>query len=460
MSVQVVEKSGEGLSRIYGVTVPKGDLSAKLEAKIAEIRPRMNLKGFRPGKVPTAHVKKMYGRSLMGEIVQEAIDAGQTEALAQAKARPAAQPDLKLSSDIDKVMQGEADLAFDLDMELMPDFEPIDVSTIKLKRPVYEPTDVEVDEQLAEIGKANRTYETKKGKTAKAAPKAEDGDMLVVDFVGTIDGEKFDGGSAEDTELVIGSGRFIPGFEEQLVGAKTGATVTVKVNFPEDYGVETLKGKAAEFEVTVKEIKAPAEDGGFDDAFAERLGMPSLQALKDAIRGQLTQQYAGASRFKAKRALLDVLDEKHDFPLPPKMVEAEFGAIWAQVEQEKERGELSDEDKAKSDDELKAEYRKIAERRVRLGLILAEMGTRASVQVSDEEMRGALIAEARRYPGQEREVLEFYQKNPQAAAQLRAPVYEEKVVDDILAKAKVEDEPVSKEKLLEEDDLPEGYGQG
>ena len=460
MSVQVVEKSGEGLSRVYGVTVPKGDLSAKLEAKIAEIRPRMNIKGFRPGKVPVAHVKKMYGRSLMGEIVQEAIDAGQTEALAQAKARPAAQPDLKLASDIDKVMQGEADLAFDLDMELMPDFEPIDVSTIELKRPVYLPTDAEVDEQLAEIGKSNRTYETKKGKTAKSVVKAEDGDMLVVDFVGTIDGEKFEGGSAEDAELVIGAGRFIPGFEEQLVGAKTGATVTVKVNFPEDYGVDTLKGKAAEFEVTVKELKAPAKDETYDDAFAERLGMPSLQALKDAIKGQLERQYAGASRFKAKRALLDVLDEKHDFPLPPRMVEAEFASIWAQVEQEKANGELSDEDKAKSDDELKAEYRKIAERRVRLGLVLAEMGTRASVQVSDEEMRGALIAEARRYPGQEREVLEFYQKNPQAAAQLRAPVYEEKVVDDILAKAKVEDEPVSKEKLLEEDDLPEGYGQG
>ncbi len=459
MSVQVVEKSGEGLSRIYGVTVPKGDLSAKLEAKIAEIRPRMNLKGFRPGKVPTAHVKKMYGRSLMGEIVQEAIDAGQTEALAQAKARPAAQPDLKLASDIDKVMQGEADLAFDLDMELMPDFEPIDVSTISLKRPVYAPTEAEVDEQLAEIANSNRTYEAKKGKTAKSAPKAEDGDMLVVDFTGRIDGETFEGGSAEDAELVIGSNRFIPGFEEQLIGAKPGATVTVKVTFPEDYGVETLKGKAAEFEVVVKELKEPAKEEAFDDAFAERLGLPSLQALKDAIKGQLERQYAGASRFKAKRALLDVLDEKHDFPLPPRMVEAEFASIWAQVEQEKASGELSDEDKAKSDDELKAEYRKIAERRVRLGLVLAEMGTRASVQVSDEEMRGALIAEARRYPGQEREVLEFYQKNPQAAAQLRAPVYEEKVVDDILAKAQVEDEPVSKEKLLEEDDLPEGYGQ-
>ena len=459
MSVQVVEKSGEGLSRIYAVTVPRGDLSAKLEAKIAEIRPRMNLRGFRPGKVPVAHVKKMYGRSLMGEIVQAAIDEGHKEALAKAKARPAAQPDLKLEGDIDQVMSGAADLAFDLDMELMPEFEPIDPRTISLKRPVYAPADAEVDEQLAEIAQANRTYETKKGK-GKAAPKAEDGDMVVADFVGRIDGEAFEGGTAEGQEIVIGSGRFIPGFEEQLKGAKAGAKVTVQVTFPEDYQAEALRAKPAEFEVEVKEVKSPAAQGEPDDAFAERLGMPSLQALKDAVRGQLERQYAGASRFKAKRALLDVLDEKHDFPLPPRMVEAEFDAIWRQVEAEKAAGELSDEDKAKSDEELRAEYRKIAERRVRLGLVLAEMGARAEVQVTDQEMQGALIAEARRYPGQEREVLEFYRKNPQASAQRRAPVYEEKVVDDILAKAQVEDESVSKEKLLEDDELPQGYGGG
>ena len=460
MPVNVVEKSGEGLSRVYGVTVPAGELATRLTARIEEMRPQMNVKGFRPGKVPAAHVKKMYGRQLMGEVVQAAFDEGQTQAMEQAGARPAAQPEVKFDSDMDKVMKGEADLAFDLDVELMPDFEPTDVSTIALKRPVYTATDEEVDAQLKELADANRTYETKVGKTAKSAVKADDGDMVVADFVGRIDGETFEGGSAEGAEIVIGSGRFIPGFEEQLKGAKAGQTVTVKVSFPDDYGVDALKGKPAEFETTLKEIRAPAAGGAPDDAFAERIGMPSLEALRDAIRGQLQGQYAGASRFKAKRALLDVLDERHDFPLPPRMVEAEFATIWRQVEQEREAGELSDEDKAKDEDTLRAEYRKIAERRVRLGLVLAEIGQRAQVQVSDQELQGALIAEARKFPGQEREVIEYFRQNPQAAAQLRAPVFEEKVVDLILSQAQVEDQQVSKETLFEEDEMPEGYGEG
>ena len=453
MSVQVVEKSGEGLSRIYGVTVPAGELNQRLSARIEEMRPQMKIKGFRPGKVPAAHVKKMYGRQLMGEVVQAAFDEGQGQALQQAGARPAAQPEVKLESDLDKVMKGEADLAFDLDVELMPDFEPTDVSDIEIKRPVYAPTDEEVDAQLAELASANRTYEAKDGA-------AEDADMVVADFTGRIDGEAFEGGSGEASEIVIGSGRFIPGFEEQLKGARAGEVVTVKVDFPDDYGVDALKGKPAEFETTVREVRAPKTDAEIDDAFAERIGMPSLQALKDALRGQLEQQYAGASRFKAKRALLDVLDQRHAFPLPPRMVEAEFANIWRQVEQERASGELSEEDKAKDEETLRSEYRKIAERRVRLGLVLAEIGQRAQVQITEQEMQGALIAEARKYPGQEREVIEFFRKNPEAAAQLRAPVFEEKVVDLILGQAKVEDEPVSKEALFEDDDLPEGYGEG
>ncbi|MBE7219321.1 MAG: trigger factor, partial [Caulobacteraceae bacterium] len=334
------------------------------------------------------------------------------------------------------------------------------VAKIELTRPVYEATDAEVEESLKELAASNRTYEAKKGKTAKSVVKADEGDMVVADFVGRIDGETFEGGSAEGAEIVIGSGRFIPGFEEQLKGAKAGQTVMVKVTFPEDYNVETLKGKPAEFETTVKEIRAPAEAGEVDDAFAERIGMPSVQALRDAIRGQLSGQYAAASRFKAKRALLDVLDERHDFPLPPRMVEAEFQNIWRQVEQEKAAGELSEEDKGKTDEQLQGEYRKIAERRVRLGLVLAEIGQRANVQVTDQELQGALFAEARKFPGQEREVLQYFQQNPQAAASLRAPVFEEKVVDMILGQAKVTDEPVSKEALFEEDDLPAGYGEG
>ena len=453
MPVQVVEKSGEGLSRIYGVTVPAGELAARVTARIEEMRPQMNLKGFRPGKVPAAHVKKMYGRQLMGEVVQAAFDEGQGQALKEAGARPAAQPEVKMESDLDKVMKGEADLAFDLDVELMPEFEPTDVATIALKRPVYAATDAEVDAQLQELAEGNRTYAAKAGE-------AVDGDMVVADFVGRIEGETFEGGSAEGAEIVIGSNRFIPGFEDQVKGASAGQTISVKVTFPEDYGVETLKGRPAEFETTVKEVRAPAATGELDDAFAERVGMPSLEALRDAIRGQLQGQYAQASRFKAKRALLDVLDERHDFALPPRMVEAEFSNIWRQLEQERASGELSEEDKGKDEDTLRAEYRKIAERRVRLGLVLAEIGQRGQVQVSDQELQGALFAEARKFPGQEREVLTYFQQNPQAAAQLRAPVFEEKVVDMILGQAKVEDEPVSKDELFADDELPAGYGEG
>jgi len=453
MSMQIVEKSGEGLSRVYGVTVPMGELNDKLNQRIEEMRPQMQIKGFRPGKVPALHVKKMYGKSIMSEIVDQAVTEGRDQALNDNKVRPAATPDIKLESDIEKVLAGESDLAFDLSVEVMPEFTPAAVEDIKVVRPVHEPTEKEIDEQLAEIAKQNLTYETKTGKTVKAA----EGDMVVADFVGRIDGEAFDGGAMEGAEIVIGSGRFIPGFEDQLKGAKAGAKVTIAVTFPEDYGATELAGKAAEFETEVKEIKAPKE-AVVDEDFAKTLGLESLDALKEAVKGQLEQQYAQASRFKAKRALLDVLDEKHDFPLPPRMVEGEFAAIWQQVEQEKARGELSDEDKAKSDDELKAEYRKIAERRVRLGLVLAEIGRHADVTVSEQELAGAIRQEAMKYGPQAQEVFDMLRQREDLQAQLRAPIYEEKVVDLILSKAKVTDKKVSKDKLFEEDDLPAGYG--
>ena len=455
MTMQIVEKSGQGLSRVYGVTIPAGDLSEKLDARIAELSPQLNIKGFRPGKVPPAHVRKLYGKGLMQEIVEQAVSEGQQQAIDQAKIRPASQPDFKLESDIEKVMDGKADLSFELALEAMPEFEPVDVATISVMRPVYEPTDAEVDQEVAELAAQNRTYEAKTGKSAKA----DDGDMVLADFVGRIDGEAFEGGSGEDAEIVIGSNRFIPGFEEQLKGAKAGETVTVKVSFPDDYPVDTLKGKPAEFEVTVKEVRAPAEAKA-DDAFAERLGLPSLQALKDAVKSQLGQQMQQASRFKAKRALLDVLDEKHDFPLPPRMVEGEFEAIWSQVQADRESGDLTDEDKDKTEDQLKSEYRKIAERRVRLGLVLAEIGRVHEVSVTDAELGAAINAEARRYPGQEREVFEAYRQRPDLQASLRAPLYEEKVVDLILSKAKVTDKPVSRDELFAEDDVPEAYNEG
>jgi len=280
---------------------------------------------------------------------------------------------------------------------------------------------------------------------------------VVADFVGRIDGEPFDGGTASDSQIVLGSGQFIPGFEEQLIGAKVGDVVTVKVSFPENYNAANLAGKPAEFETTVKDIRAPA-DSKVDEEFATKLGMPSLEALRDAVRGQVEQTYANQSRFKLKRALLDALDTAHDFPLPPRMVEAEFGQIWSQVEADKAQGNLPEEDSSKSDDELQADYRRIAERRVRLGLVLAEIGSLNNVSVSDEEMTNAARQEAMRYGPQAQEVFDYLRRTPAAQAQLRAPIYEDKVVDLIFRLAKVTDKKVSKDELMADDELPEGYG--
>ncbi len=454
MSMQIVEKSGEGLSRVFGVTVPAATLSERLDQRIAEIRPQMNIKGFRPGKVPAAHVKRMYGKSLMSEIIDAAVSESQQQAIADANLRAAAQPEINVSSDLEKVMDGGADLSFDLSVELMPEFETMKLEAITLERPVHAPTEAEIDAQIEEIAAQNLSYEPKTGKAVKAV----DGDMVVGDFVGRIDGELFEGGSMENAEVVIGANRFIPGFEDQLKGAKPDTTVTLGVTFPADYGATDLAGKAAEFEFQVKEIRKP-KDSLIDDAFAMQLGMESLDKLKEAVKGSMEAENTRASRFKAKRALLDELDKGHDFPLPPKMVEGEFASIWQQVEAEKAAGELSEEDRSKTDEQLRSEYRKIAERRVRLGLVLAEIGRLSEVTVDDQEMNQALIAEARRYPGQEQQVVEFYRSNPNAAAQLRAPIYEEKVVDLILGKAKVTDRNVTKEELDAEDELPEGYGE-
>jgi trigger factor len=455
MSMQIVEKSVEGLSRVYGVNVPAKTLGEKLSARIAEIAPQMNVKGFRPGKVPAAHVRRLYGKSLMSEVIEQTLNESSQKVLEDNKLRVAAQPDLTPSSDMDKVLAGEADLDFELAIEVMPDFDPVDPKTLKLERPVYKPTDKEVKEALDDLAKQNRTYAPRTGKTVKA----KDGDMLVIDFIGRIDGEAFEGGAADGANLVLGSGQFIPGFEEQLVGAKPGATVMVKVNFPDDYSAENLKGKAAEFEVKVIEVQAPV-DAPADDEFAQKLGMTDLEALKEALRGQLENNYAAASRFKLKRALLDVLDTSHDFPLPPRMVEAEFGVIWQQVEADQKAGSLPPEDEGKSEDQLKAEYRKIAERRVRLGLVLAEIGRKHDVVVTDDELMQAMRTEAMRYRGQEQQVFDLLRQNPNAQAQLRAPVYEDKVVELLFSMAKVKDKTVSKDELMADDEMPEGYGEG
>jgi trigger factor len=452
MSMQIVEKSQDGLSRVYGVTVPAAELNEKLETRIREITPQLTIKGFRPGKVPAAHVRRLHGKALMAEVVEQTLSESTKKVMDDANVRPASDPDLKPEGDISQVIEGKADLSYEISFDVMPEIELMDLAGIELTRPVYEPTDEEVDEAVKDLASNNKTYEDRTGKSVKA----KDGDMVVIDFVGRVDGVAFEGGSATDTELVLGAGRFIPGFEEQLVGAKPDSEVTVKVTFPEDYPAENLKGQAAEFEVKVKAVKAP-KDSAIDDELATRLGLESLEKLRELIKGNLEQQYKGASRFKTKRALLDVLDSKHEFPLPPKMVEGEFESIWRQVEADKAGGGLSPEDAEKSEDDLRSEYRKIAERRVRLGLVLAEIGRANNVQVSDQELMEAMRQEAIRYGAQAQQIFDFLRKDAGAQAQIRAPLYEEKVVDLILEKAKVEESKVSKDELLKEEDLPEGY---
>lgn len=349
-----------------------------------------------------------------------------------------------MESDMEAVLEGTADLAYNMHVDVMPDFEPVDVKTLSITRPVAEITDEELDARLQTIAESNPQF-TKRAKTAKARLT----DAVVIDFLGKIDGEPFEGGGAEEHTLVLGSNSFIPGFEDQLVGVKAGAEIDVTVTFPEQYQAEHLAGKEAVFEVKVHEVRAP-KTPKIDDEFAKGLGLEGLDKLKEMLTEQIQSEYTAASRDKAKRSLLDALDEAHDFELPPKMVESEFGQIWQQVQSELDAGRGDEEDKEKSEDELKSDYRAIAERRVRLGLVLAEIGQAADVAISENEVQQALIREAQNFPGQERQVIEFFQKNPNAMAQLRAPIYEDKVVDYILETAKVEDKSVNKDELLAE----------
>ena len=444
--MEVTQTKAEGLSRTFAVKVPASELKTKLDERIEEIRPQMKLKGFRPGKVPAAHVRKMFGRDLMGELVNKLVDETNQKALEENELRPAGQPDVQLDADMEAVVKGEADLSYHMHIDVMPEFTPAEISTIEITRPVAEVSDEQIDEALGRIAEQNIQYEPR-AKTAKA----KDGDAVIIDFVGKVDGVAFEGGTAEQQSVVLGANRFIPGFEEQLLGVKTGEEKELNVTFPEDYPSADLAGKAAVFEVKVSEVRAP-KSPELDDEFAKGLGLEDLEQLKGLVKDQLKAEHDNVSRAKAKRDLLDKLDDAHNFDLPPNMVEQEFSQIWQQLQTEMDAGRVSDEDKAKSEDELKDEYRKISERRVRLGLVLAEIGRIADVRITEQEVNQALIAEARQYPGQEKQVVEFFQKNPNAMAQLRAPIYEDKVVDHILATAKVTDETVTREELFKEED--------
>jgi trigger factor len=448
--MQITQTVSEDLRRQFTVTVPASELDASVTKKLEEMKGRVNLKGFRPGKAPVSFLKKQYGKSVMGEVVQAAVDEGSQKAIADNKLKPAIQPRIEPVGDVQEVVDGKADLQFTITVDLMPEFDTTDVSKLNVERLTADVPDSEVDEALDRIAKQARGY-TNRAESAKA----EKDDTVVIDYEGSIDGVPFDGGKGEDANLTLGSGQFIPGFEEQLIGAKTGDKVDVKVPFPADYHAAELAGKNAVFAVTVKEVKAPDEIS-IDDALAEKIGMTDLTTLKDRIREQIKDDYTRASRLHLKRRILDALDTSHSFPLPPAMVESEFANIWAQVEAELKRENKTAADEGTTEEEMREEYRRIAERRVRLGLVLGKLGEQNGITVSGDEVQRGIMTRARQFPGQEQQVFEFYSKNPQAQAEIRAPLFEDKVVDFIAELAQVTDKKVDKDTLFNDpDDIPE-----
>jgi trigger factor len=438
--MQVTETLAEGLKRELKIDIPAGDLAAKLENYLDDMKSKANIKGFRPGKVPLGHLKKMYGRQAMAEILSNTIQETTQKAVEERSERPALTPEIDLpEEEAEKILAGDADLSFKMTYDVLPEFEIVDFAGFEIERPMVEIAEEEVDTQVAEIGKNNTPFDAKDGA-------AENGDRVTMSYLGKIDGEPFEGGADENGQLVLGSGQFIPGFEDQLIGTKAGDKKVVEVSFPDDYPAEHLAGKSAAFDVEVKEIGAPGE-ATIDDEFAKGLGLESLDKLKEVVRGQIEGQFGQMTRQRVKRQLLDKLDDHYSFELPEKLLDSEFDVVWKQVEEDMKRNEKTFEDEDTTEEEAKAEYRKIAERRVRLGLVLSEIGEKNDIQVTDEELQRALYDRVRQFPGQEQEVFEFYKNNQQALASLRAPIYEEKVVDFMLELAKVTDKTVSKEEL-------------
>ncbi len=434
--MKVTETQNEGLKRAYEITVTAEELDTKVNEKLAEAQPEVEMKGFRKGKVPMALLKKQFGQRLLGEAMQETVDGAMSQHFEDSGDRPAMQPQVTMV-DGDDWKEGD-DVKVSMSYEALPDIPEVDYSAIKLERMVVEPDEPAVDEALANLAENAQDFEDR-----KKGSKAKDGDQVVIDFVGKVDGEAFEGGSAEDYPLTLGAGSFIPGFEEQLVGVKAGEEKTVTVTFPEEYGAEHLAGKEAAFDCTIKAVKAP-KAAVIDDELAKKYGAEDLEALKTQIRERLEAEYAGAARAVMKRDLLDKLDEMVKFDLPPSLLESEAKQIAHQLWHE-ENPDVEGHDHAEV--EPTEEHTKLAERRVRLGLLLAELGRKAEVEVSDAEMTQAIMNQARQYPGQEREFFEFVQQNQQMQQQLRAPIFEDKVVDHIAEQAEVSEKKVIKDDL-------------
>jgi trigger factor len=443
--MQVTETSSEGLKRKLKVVVGADELGERFSAHLDKIKDQVQIKGFRKGKVPISHIKKVYGRSVMNDVLQETIRETSNKAIVDRKERPAMMPDIQLAegaSEIESVVDGKADLAYEMSFEVLPDVKLTDFKDLKLERLVADVEDEQLNEALVELAERNQTFAAEEGR------EASDGDRVTIDFKGTVDGVEFDRGSGENLQLVIGNAGFIPGFEEGIKGAKKGESRDVKATFPAEYPVAELAGKDAVFAITVKEVEKPVKSE-ITEEFAKSLGAESLDNLRELVSAQIKRELDQASRMKLKRELLDALESSHSFELPPTLVEREFEAIWKQVTEGLARESKTFADEGKTEDEAKAEYQKIAERRVRLGLVVGEIGDKNKIEVTQDEMRRALMDHARRFPGQEKNVYEYFEKTPGALQELRAPIFEDKVIDFVLELAKPSEKKVSRQELVD-----------
>ncbi len=437
--MQITQTTTEGLRREFKITVPAADIEERVRSRLTEIGRQTKMPGFRPGRVPLPILKQRYGRSVMGEILETAVSDGSRQTLSDHGLRPALEPKIEVTS-----FSEGSDLEFTMALEVLPEIEPVDFTSIEIDRPVAEVGDENIDKALGRLAAGHKSF----APPPEPRP-AEPGDQVLITFKGSIDGIEQAAMSGEDREIELGSGRFIPGFEDQMAGHGAGEHVTVTVNFPEDYPAKDYAGKPAVFEVDIKEVRAPVP-AAVDDDLAKRFGMADLATLRGFIRERMEQEYRQISRERAKRQLLDVLAERHRFEVPAGMVDLEFDQIWRQVQENLKTGDPDDPDRAKPEAELQAEYRAIAERRVRLGILLAEVGRLNHIEVTQEEMNRAVSAELQRYPDQAREIVEFYKSHPEALASMRAPILENKVVDFILEIAKVVDRPVTPEELMKD----------
>lgn len=453
--MQVTNTLSEGLKREFSIVLPAEDLEARLSSELVALKDKVRINGFRPGKVPVQHLRRVYGRSVMADVVQKMVNETNQKIIADHNLKLALEPKIVFpenEAEVQSALSGKSGLEYTVALEVLPQFDVKSFSDLKVTRLVAHVDDSAVDETLERLASQNKTFTAR-----KEGAKAKKGDRVTIDFVGMIDDVPFEGGAGTDVPVEIGSNSFIPGFEDQLIGVVQGETLIVKATFPENYSATHLAGKEAAFNVTVKSVEAPGETV-IDDALATSLGMESLEKLKDAIRANISREYEAVARRKTKRELLDQLDSAYDFELPPTLIEQEFNNIWQQVEADMKRAGKTFADENVTEESVRADYLGISKRRVRLGLLLAEVGEKASIQISDEELSQGLMERARQFPGQEKMVWDFYRNNPQALAEIRAPLFEDKVVDHILTSAVVVDKSVSKEELLREDDEEESSG--